>query len=83
MNSDNIYKICNDLGLDHKDIDKILSTKNDKATEYSVGVYKAGSKYGTTCPKELYKSGSWYGTVGPTEIYKAGTRYGTISTDDF
>ena len=81
MKSD-IYEIGKNLGLGKKDIDKVVSVKEANSENPSVETYKAGSKYGTSSPKQLYKSGSWYGTYSPKELYKAGTEYGTISPKD-
>ena len=75
----NIYQIAKNLGLDKKDVDKVLSSKNANSDSPCVDTYKAGTKYGTVSPKECYKAGTRYGTVSPKEMYKAGTRYGTVS----
>ena len=74
-----IYKIGECLGLDKKDINKVLSAKHKGSDSPCVDTYKAGTKYGTVSPKECYKAGTRYGTVSPKEMYKAGTRYGTVS----
>jgi len=86
MNEKNkIYELGKTLGLDKKDIDKVLSAK-PKTTETvktpAVDMYKAGTKYGTISHLDLYKGGILYGTISPKELYKAGTRYGTISPND-
>jgi hypothetical protein len=84
---DNIYELGKTLGLDKKDIDKVLSAKLRISTEGintpAVDVYKAGTRYGILSSKELYKAGTHYGIVSSREFYKNGTYYGTVSPRDF
>jgi len=79
----NIYKIAKNLGLNKKEMDDLISSKDTlKNSAESVDLYKAGTKYGTIGFGDLYKDGTWYGTISPKDIYKAGTIYGSISIKD-
>ena len=83
MNAE-IYKIAKNLGLDKKDVDKVLSASNASgmSNNAAVDVYKAGTRYGTVSSADLYKAGTEYGTVSPKDVYKAVTYYGTVSARD-
>jgi hypothetical protein len=69
MNAE-IYKVAKNLGLNKKDVDKVLSTNNASGTSNNAAT-------------DVYKAGTRYGTVSSADLYKAGTRYGTISIKDF
>jgi hypothetical protein len=81
-----IYKIGRSLGLDKKDIDKVLSSNSrqmgNTAGALVADVYKSGTDYGAVSPKDLYKSGDLYGTVAPKDLYKGGNMYGVVAPKD-